>query len=311
MFHMPNRESYEHGHHHISAFYGYLFRGKDVSVSYNHKSPPVKSHGTAQSFARCQILFPCFVLFLCNSASFNSTTTPFQGADSNLASYLTTISPLMLIPAVQHSRLLALRSRSTLSVCFMRKPSLKMILTFIIVHLKWLWMNVRNSTFGGVFQALKWTPVFLHSVAKYGHVDSFRLTNVPEDGTVMPKCVFELIFQNTAPILSKWQLKFAVPAYFCFSGRWSHQSLNLFGVYLGNSSLYWISPRHIYCWGSNTEPWQYDSEHLTAQSSRKFVYFLWKLMALPSPVADKSKTIKITSCRRRRFKLSLLLRKLL
>ena len=48
------------------------------------------------------------------------------------------------------------------------KPSLKMSLTFIIVHLKWLSMNARNSTFSGVFASIKWNPVFVHTLAKYG-----------------------------------------------------------------------------------------------------------------------------------------------
>ena len=35
------------------------------------------------------------------------------------------------------------------------RPNLEVILTFIIVNLKWLSMNVRNSTFSGVFEFIK------------------------------------------------------------------------------------------------------------------------------------------------------------
>ena len=46
------------------------------------------------------------------------------------------------------------------------KPSLKTILTFMIVHLKWLSMHGRNSTFRGVFSSFNWNPVFVHTPAK-------------------------------------------------------------------------------------------------------------------------------------------------
>ena len=89
MVHVPNRESSEYAYHDISAFYGYLFKGKDVSVSYHHKSPHVKSHGPASSFASCGISIRNFAIIFYNSAILSSPTTPFQGADSILASYLT------------------------------------------------------------------------------------------------------------------------------------------------------------------------------------------------------------------------------
>ena len=39
------------------------------------------------------------------------------------------------------------------------KPSLKMSLTFIIVHVKWLSMNARHSTFSGLFAPIEWNSI--------------------------------------------------------------------------------------------------------------------------------------------------------
>ena len=76
------------------------------------------------------------------------------------------ISPLLWSPTVQLSRLLALRSRSPIPLCFIPKPSLKMILTFIIVHLKWLSMNARNSTFSGLFASIEWNSIWVRWVTQ-------------------------------------------------------------------------------------------------------------------------------------------------
>ena len=48
------------------------------------------------------------------------------------------------------------------------KPGLKMSLTFINMYLKWLSMNVRNSTFSGVFASIKWTSTRCMKLLKYG-----------------------------------------------------------------------------------------------------------------------------------------------
>ena len=44
------------------------------------------------------------------------------------------------------------------------KSTMKMPLILIIMHFKWLSMNVLNSTFSGVFPSIKWNPVFVHTL---------------------------------------------------------------------------------------------------------------------------------------------------
>ena len=53
------------------------------------------------------------------------------------------------------------------------KPSLKIILTIIVVHLKWLSMNVRNSTFTLCICMPQMKSLLAVPSAKYGLVSSF------------------------------------------------------------------------------------------------------------------------------------------
>ena len=248
-------------------------------------------------------------LLLCTSKSSNPPTTSFQWADSNLASYLSSISPLSWSPRPssvpftlcdQHHKpalqithhappfsvadepppgdqtittfssfewlYIALRiipmggllrrpqvefpsvvaEHVTRRFCyFTRKPSLKMILIFIIVHLKWLSINKRNFTYGGVLQSLKSTVVLLHPVAKWSLASSFP----PKTSLRMEQLCSNVHLSRLSKIRHRYYPSEILTSlhrqHFRFSGRWSHQSLNHFDVYLVNNSLYWVSSWHI------------------------------------------------------------------
>ena len=242
------------------------------------------------------------------SKSSNSPTTSFQWADSNLVSYLSSISPLSWSPRpssvpftlcdqhhkpapqipTMHPLLLSPTSRPrrpnyhyiflvwvalhrsahhstggllrrpqvefpsvvaehvTRGFCyFTRKPSLKMILIFIIVHLKWLSINKRNFTYGGVLQSLKSTVVLLHPVAKCSLAISFP----PKASLRMEQLCPNVHLSRLSKIRHRYypseKLTSLHRQHVRFSDRWSHQSLNHFDVYLVNNSLYWVSSWHI------------------------------------------------------------------
>ena len=86
------------------------------------------------------------------------------------------------------------------SFCSLRsKLSLMMGLILIIMHLKWLSMNARNSTFSGLFASIQWNSISVRWVTQIRLVLQHLAKKVSEDGTVMLKLAIKPTFENTTP----------------------------------------------------------------------------------------------------------------